>query len=175
MNEQITLKTKRLTVRPFAADDAELAAYNSNCPAVAAEMSDMVMKDSEEALNWINWINQKASIKAPWQVMAIELTGKCSCIGLVGVIPQQKIKGEIEILFSVADEYQKNGYATEAARAVIEWFFNTREQAYLCAIVKQANIPSQRVIEKLGFEMIEKREIEYEGKPTLFNYYQLTR
>ena len=80
----------------------------------------------------------------------------------------------MEILFSIADEYQNNGYATEAGKAIIDWFFSNRNNAYLCAIVKLTNIPSQKVIEKLGFEFIEEREIEFDYKPTMFKYYKLT-
>lgn len=174
MGKSITLKTKRLILRPFTTDDAELAAYNSNCPTVAVAMSDMVMKGTVEATNWINWLNDMANKEEPWEVLAIELKDVCKCIGLVGVVPQQKIQGEVEILFSIADEYQNNGYATEASRAIIEWFFSTRDNTYLCAIVKLTNIPSQKVIEKLGFQFIEERQIEYDYKPTMFKYYRLT-
>ena len=174
MEKFITLKTERLLLRPFTSNDAELAAYNSNCPTIAKAMSDMVMKDTVEATNWINWINSMANREDPWEILAIELNNICECIGLVGIVPQQKIQGEVEILFSIADEYQNNGYATEAAKAVIEWFFSTRDNAYLCAIVKLSNIASQKVIEKLGFKFIEEREIEYDYKPTMFKYYKLT-
>lgn len=96
------------------------------------------------------------------------------CIGLIGVIPQPKIHGEVEILFSISDEYQNNGYATEAAKKMIEWLFSSKQNNYLCAIVKLDNPSSQKVIEKLGFNFIEKREINYDNNPTMFNYYRLT-
>ena len=174
MEKTITLKTERLILRPFTTNDAELAAYNSNCPTIANAMSDMVMKDVVEATNWINWINNMANREVPWEILAIELNDMCKCIGLVGIIPQQKIQGEVEVLFSIADEYQNNGYATEAAKAIIEWFFSSRNNEYLCAIVKLTNIPSQKVVEKLGFKFIEEREIEYNYMPTMFKYYKLT-
>ena len=95
----------------------------------------------------------------------------------MGVIPQKKINGEVEILYEIADEYQKNGFATEAvaaaAAALIKWFFETRVNKYICAIVKVNNIASRRVIEKIGFDYIEVREIEYDNKATMFRYYQL--
>jgi len=173
MESTIILETERLILRPFTVNDAELAVHNSNCPTVAEAMSDMVMKDTTEAINWIHWINDMSNLESPWEILAIELKNICTCIGLIGVIPQQKIQGEVEILFSICDEYQNRGYATEAANAIIEWFFNSRGKTYLCAIVKTTNIPSQKVIEKLGFIFIEEREIEYDYKPTMFKYYKL--
>lgn len=172
--DTMMMKTDRLLLRPFSVSDAEQASYNSRCNSVSEAMSDMVMQDATQATDWINWINRIANVEEPWEILAIELMGTCKCIGFVGVIPQQKIQGEVEILFAIADEYQNNGYATEAAKAIIQWFFNTRDQSYLCAIVKISNIPSQKVIEKLGFEFLEEREIEYDGKLMMFNYYKLT-
>ena len=169
----ITLETDRLLLRPFTESDALMASLNSRQPKVAEEMSDMVLQDEEAGLKWINWINEKANVNQPWQVLAIVLKDVNLCIGLVGVIPQPKIHGEVEILFAVSDCYQNKGYATEAAQKLVEWFFSTKEDSYLCAIVKIKNIPSQRVVEKLGFTHLEDREIVFDGKPTMFKYYRL--
>jgi RimJ/RimL family protein N-acetyltransferase len=171
----ITLETERLILKPFQEKDAYIAAFNSRQSSVANAMSDMVLADEKAGLEWINWINSMANIESPWQVLAVELKSENKCIGLMGVIPQPKIQGEVEILFSISDEYQMRGYATEAAKEMIKWFFNSRTNAYLCAIVKTDNIPSQKVIEKLNFEFIENREIEYDGKLTWFKYYRLSK
>ncbi|MCL2634009.1 MAG: GNAT family N-acetyltransferase [Oscillospiraceae bacterium] len=173
----ITIETERLILKPFEEKDAYIAAYNSRQPSVADAMSDMVLADEKAGLEWINWINSMASVELPWQVLSIELKSENKCIGLIGIIPQPKIQGEVEILFSISDDYQGNGYATEAAQEMIKWFFSTREckSTYLCAIVKTDNIPSQKVTEKLGFEFIENREIDYDNKPTQFKYYTIKK
>ena len=169
----MTLQTERLLLRSFEDNDAVAASYNSRQPSVADAMSDMILADEKAALEWIHWINSMTDLVLPWRILAIELKKEKKCIGLIGVIPQRKIQGEVEILFSVVDEYQNKGYATEAAKEVIKWFFDSRENAYLCAIVKNNNIPSQRVIEMLDFNYIEDREILYDNIPTMFKYYQL--
>ncbi|MDF2844651.1 MAG: putative acetyltransferase, gnat family [Herbinix sp.] len=173
MSRTLRLETKRLILRTLELNDAPAVSYNSNRPSVAAEMSDMILPDKEAGLNWIIWINSKSNVEEPWQVLAIERKSDHRCIGLVGVIPQEKINREIEILFEIADEYQNNGFATEAAKELIRWFFETRHDTYLCAIVKVNNLASQRVIEKIGFEYMKEREIVYDNNPTLFKYYQL--
>jgi len=169
----LTMETSRLVLRPFTENDASVASLNSRQPRVSEEMSDMVLLDEEAGLKWINWINKKANLDEPWQVLAIELKDEKLCIGLIGVIPQPKIHGEVEILFAISDCYQNSGYATEASRKLVEWFFSIKEDSYLCAIVKTRNIPSQRVVEKLGFDYVEDREIVYAGKSTMFKYYRL--
>lgn len=167
------METERLILRTFKVEDAYLVSYNSRRPHVAAEMTDMILADEAAGRQWINWINSISNVEEPWQVLAIETKSDNKCIGLVGVIPQKKINGEIEILYEIADEYQKNGFATEAATALIKWFFDTRNNKYLCAIIKVNNIASRRVIEKIGFDYIEDREIVYDNKATMFRYYQL--
>lgn len=173
MSITLRLETERLILRAFKPEDAYSASYNSRRPRVAAEMSDMILADEIAGLNWINWINSMSNVEEPWQILAIETKSNNKCIGLVGVVPQKKIFGEIEILYEIADEYQNNGFATEAAKELIKWFFEVRDDMYLCAIVKVNNIASQRVIEKIGFVFIEEREINYDKKATMFRYYQL--
>lgn len=173
MGKTLKLETERLILRTLKVEDAYSVSYNSRRPRVAAEMSDMILADETAGREWINWINSISNVEEPWQVLAIERKSDNKCIGLVGVIPQKKINGEIEILYEIADEYQKNGYATESATALIKWFFDTRNNKYLCAIIKVNNIASHRVIDKIGFDYIEDREIEYDNKSTMFRYYQL--
>ena len=171
----ITLETERLILRQFKESEADLVAYNSRQPSVADGMSDMVLANDEAGLEWIKWINAGNDYDRPCQILAIELKKEKRCIGIIGIAPQSKIQGEFEILFSISDEYQNNGYATEASCKIIDWFFKQREDCYVCAIVKLNNISSQKVVEKLGFEFIENREIIYDNKPTMFKYYKLQR
>jgi len=173
MNKTIKLNTERLNIRPFTEKDAYIAAYNSRQPSVAEQMSDMVLSDEKSGLEWIRWINSRANFQEPFQVLAIETKSEQRCVGIIGVIPQPKIQGEVEILFSIVDEFQGNGYATEASFEVIKWFFNLKNDLYLCAIAKVDNISSQRVVEKCGFDFVEEREILYDGKMTKFKYYKL--
>jgi ribosomal-protein-alanine N-acetyltransferase len=169
----LTAETERLLLRPFEESEADIVASNSRQPSVADEMSDKILADEEAGLKWIKWINAGNDFDRPCQILAIELKKEKRCIGIIGIAPQSKIDGEFEILFSISDDYQNNGYATEASRKIIDWFFEQKESCYICAIVKTKNIPSQKVIEKLGFEFIENREIVYDYKPTMFKYYKL--
>lgn len=56
---------------------------------------------------------------------------------------------------------------------MIKWFFQSEKREYLSAIVKKNNLPSQNVVEKIGFSFIEEREIEYDHKMYTFLYYRL--
>jgi len=173
--ENIIIKTERLVLRKFQTDDAAAVSYNSQRPLVAHFMSDMVLPDEESACNWIDWINNRFNTEEPFIVFAIESAETGACIGLIGLAPKQELNNEIEIVFSVADEYHGRGYATEAGKAIIKWAFKNCSPDYLVAIVKPDNIASKHVIEKIGFKEIEQRTVEYDGAPIVFTYYRLNQ
>jgi len=176
MSSIINIETTRLILRPFTEADAAAASYNSKQPTVAYIMSDMVLETEEAALNWIRWINNDMfDTDIPCVVLAIELKHNKACIGLIGVAPKKEINNEIEILFSIADEYQNNGYVTEAGKAMIEWVFKKTKQDHLSAIVKPNNKASRRVIEKLGFAYISTRTLHYDGADCEFDYFRINR
>ncbi|WP_346939422.1 GNAT family N-acetyltransferase [uncultured Clostridium sp.] len=169
----ISIETDNLIMRPFLPSDAKDAVYYSQQPNVSYWMSDMVLHNESEALSWINWLNEKFNINEPFIILAIEYKTEHKCIGVVGVHAKAEIDNEVEILYGISDNYQGNGYATEAAKALIQWFFENTELKYLTAIVKPENISSKTVIKKLGFNYIDNRIVLYDGEMCKFDYYKL--
>jgi len=169
------IETERLMLRKFRTEDAEVASYNSQRPIVAHFMSDMILPDEESACEFINYINDRFNFEEPFLVFAIELLETSVCLGLIGIAPKKELNNEIEIVFSIADEYQSKGYATEAGKAIISMAFENCILDYLIAIVKPDNTASQKVINKLGYKEIDQRTLDYDGIPTLFMYYRLNR
>ena len=61
--------------------------------------------------------------------------------------------GVAEIGYGISEKYQNNGYATEAAKAVLEWAFSHPEVVAIVAETDPDNIASKRVLEKCGFAL----------------------
>ena len=59
--------------------------------------------------------------------------------------------GIAEIGYGISDEYQNNGYETEAVRAVLEWAFSYPEVVAVESETDTDNAASKRVLEKCGF------------------------
>ena len=59
--------------------------------------------------------------------------------------------GVAEIGYGILEEYQGQGYATEAVQAVCRWAFQHPEVNALEAETAPENAASQRVLEKCGF------------------------
>ncbi len=62
------------------------------------------------------------------------------------------VKGMAEISFEVQDEFAGQGYATEAARSLVEWAFHQKGVRCIEAEVEIKNGAARRVLEKLAFQ-----------------------
>lgn len=59
--------------------------------------------------------------------------------------------GVAEIGYGISEEYQNQGYATEAVKAVLTWAFQNPKVTAIEAETDAENISSKRVLEKCGF------------------------
>jgi ribosomal-protein-alanine N-acetyltransferase len=71
-------------------------------------------------------------------------------VGSAGFQGRPNSEGEIELGYGVHADFRNRGYATEAARALVEWAFQQPGVKRVTAHCDQDNIPSQRVVEKAG-------------------------
>jgi len=74
-----------------------------------------------------------------------ELIGDCGCV-------MQEVEGrqELEIGYHVRRDQWGNGYATEAARACMDYAFNKLGAGRVISMIRPENINSRRVAEKNG-------------------------
>ena len=80
--------------------------------------------------------------------------------------------GLVEIGYSMLEEHQRNGYCTEAVRALIGWAFHNPEVNMVIAHTFPELLPSIRVMEKCGMVFAGHGPIE-DGMQTI--RYELTR
>lgn len=71
-------------------------------------------------------------------------------VGSAGFQGRPNADGEIELGYGVHTDFRNRGYATEAARALVEWAFKQPGVARITAHCDQANVASRRVVEKAG-------------------------
>lgn len=67
-----------------------------------------------------------------------------------------------EIAYAISKDYRGRGYTTEAANALIKYLFEKTDTTVINAIALTYNKPSNRVIQKSGFNFIGNIEIESE-------------
>jgi RimJ/RimL family protein N-acetyltransferase len=84
-------------------------------------------------------------------------------IGCCGIRPFKSEKHSYELGFHLRKKYWGMGYATEAARAVLDYSFTTLGAAKLYAGHHPQNKASEKLILKLGFQYLGKNFYEPTG------------
>ncbi len=69
--------------------------------------------------------------------------------------------GEVVIGYYTHPEYQGNGYMTETINSMKNWLLNQSNVMYVIADTEKDNIPSHRVLEKLGAELYKETDELY--------------
>lgn len=144
------LETERLILRELREDDkANLAKVLSN--PISMQYYDHPFNE-HEVEEWIKWnIENYATYNCGlWAVILKEdgtFLGDCG-------ITMQNIDGEVlpEIGFHIIKEYCNKGYASEAAKACMDYAFDFLgfEQIYSYSTID--NLPSQKVAAKIGMK-----------------------
>jgi RimJ/RimL family protein N-acetyltransferase len=84
----------------------------------------------------------------PW--IAVDRASN-AIVGGAGFVGRPR-EGQVELGYGIAPEARKRGYATEAARGVVEWALAQPGVERVVAGCDPDNAASIRVLEKLGFE-----------------------
>lgn len=83
-------------------------------------------------------------------VWAVERAEGGALLGWCGFLP---FEGEdVELVYLLDEPYWHQGFATEAARAVVEWGVTERGWQRLVAVTYEENAASRRVLERLGWQ-----------------------
>ncbi len=88
-----------------------------------------------------------------WGPWAVEEKGGASFIGMVGLMTvgfEERFTPAVEVLWRIATPFQRRGHAEEAARLSLAFGFGTLGLAEIVAFTVPGNLPSQRLMEKLG-------------------------
>lgn len=142
--------TQRLVLRRFCEGDAPaLAAYRS-APEIARYQSWGIPVSLEAATALIREVAERDTHMPGWFQYAVELRTDCTLIGDIGVNLHENQR-QAEIGYTIAAEYQGRGFATEAVRRVLEHLFVDRRLHRISAECDARNLPSARLLERLGF------------------------
>ncbi|MEU4720294.1 GNAT family N-acetyltransferase [Nonomuraea dietziae] len=149
------LATERLVLRPVQPGDlAELRAHWT-APDVRRFLFDGAVLSSEEIAEIIESSEQDFATSGYglWTVRQREGT---ELVGTAGLRPLEELW--LEVVYSLAPTAWGHGYATEAARAVVDHALTTLGLPEVLAEVDQGNTASVAVVERLGmtpFETVE--------------------
>ena len=141
--------TERLTLRRYTREDqADLLALAAQ-PEVAVVLSGRLPPTEEGVREYIDLQNSYDPFEQD-QVfeLAVERKADGRLIGLVGLIQRDHRQGEIG--WALAADYRGQGYATEAAIALLDYGFSSLGLHRIHADTNSDNLASLRVMERLG-------------------------
>jgi [ribosomal protein S5]-alanine N-acetyltransferase len=144
------VETERLRLREMTEDDAENLFRLSANPNVIRYVGEPPLASIDDALTILRTrvFPQYASYGVGrW---AVELTEGASFIGWCG-LKYLAEANEYDLGYRLFEERWGHGYATEAARGVLEWSRRQLPHARIIAVARVENGASRRVLEKLGF------------------------
>jgi RimJ/RimL family protein N-acetyltransferase len=147
-----TLRTARLLLGSFALDDAaELQRL-----AGAREIADTTLAiphpyHLEDARSWIQWLNSENGARDTAN-FAIRLQPQRQLIGSIGFREIDTQHGQAELGFWIGKDWWGQGYAREAARAVIQFGFESLNLNRICAHHMTRNPASGRVLLAAGMQ-----------------------
>lgn len=170
--QEIVLKTDRLLLRPWRVNEAvvmrELWAERDPRVPPHRRIDAVGYPTVADLEDWIIRNHPPSSIG----LLAVERRADCDVIGYCGLVDSgRRSDGEPELAFELLRRVWRQGYATEASLAVLDW---AKSNGYerLCATVWEWNTASRRVLAKLGFTE-ERRTLDATYGNNLFTTRQL--
>jgi RimJ/RimL family protein N-acetyltransferase len=150
--------TEHLVLRRSRPDDAEtISSYRSDPDVhryqgwertdpdgIRAQIEEMAGRAPGEPGGWV-------------QLSVDELeTGRL--VGDVGLSPADREPGVVKLGYTIAPAFQRLGYGTEAVGALVAYAFDTLGADVARAYASAENLPSIRVAEKVGMQLVERIE-----------------
>ncbi len=150
------LETPRLKLLPFT---LELKKVTLSQRARLAEMLGIVIPDAwpgadmSEALPHFIEAMEQDPTGLVWDGIILHKADQIA-IGGIGFHGPPDEAGSVEIGYNIIPAYEGQGYATEMARRVIDWAFQTPGIGVITAECRDDNIGSIRVLEKVGMHRL---------------------
>lgn len=102
----------------------------------------------------------------PWSARLL-LKPSLQMIGHIRV-HSRPVEGAVEFGYSVFTPWRCRGFATEAAQGVMRWAIEQHGVTRFIASVRPDNLPSQRVVAKLGFRKVGEQIDDIDGIEDVF-------
>ena len=145
------LQTERLVLRELEPGDVDALSEVLGDP-VAMRYYDAPF-DREQVAAWIDWARDSYG-EHGFGLWAVVRRSDGRFLGDCGPMLQSVDARSIpEVGYHIVPSEQNQGYATEAARACIDWVFASTPYESVCSIVSPENAPSRAVAAKVHAAM----------------------
>lgn len=159
------IKTTRLLLRPWKEEDLEpYAKLNSDPRVMKYFPSILTRKESDESARLAASHIEKYGW-GKWAITLIETGEFVGRVGLEEIDFEASFAPNIELGYRLAFEHWGKGYASEGAKASLEYGFKTLSLTEIVAFTPIQNLRSQLVMERLGMHHNPKDDFDHPKLP----------
>jgi [ribosomal protein S5]-alanine N-acetyltransferase len=178
-----TLETERLLLRPPRADDLDVLVELGADADVMRYIGSGATYSRAVAQEWLERLLEEADIGVPgppglpgWLVLSVKASDTWAGLAGLKILASQHadaigIDPIVEVGYRLAGSCWGKGYATEAARALLQYGFEDLGLRQIAAIADVRNLASNRVLGKVG--MICRKTYSLDGRA--INFHSLSR
>lgn len=143
------METPNLRLRRFNLADAKKMAELESDPEVMRFTSSRVPQSFEQTQARLEALIHEQPSHSPLGVWAVELKESGDFVGWFMLMKKRHVVPELG--YMIVRRHWGKGYASEAARRLVEFGVRDLKLPAMIATTTQDNAPSKRVLEKLGF------------------------
>jgi len=150
LTSMIILKTKHLIIRTWQEQDLDPMSVINQDPLVCEFLPKIGNRAETENLIRRFMLHYE---KYGFTAYAVELNSNGTLIGFVGLLVasfEAHFTPAVEIGWRLGSQYWGKGYATEAAKSVVDFAFTTLKLKEIVSFTIENNMRSRQVMEKIG-------------------------
>jgi RimJ/RimL family protein N-acetyltransferase len=147
----LVLETERLLLRPLTTDDAPFILTLLNEPSFLRFIGDKKVRNLEDARQYILTGPMASYERHGLGLLAVELKASQTAIGMCGLLKREELP-EPDIGFAYLPDFWGQGFAFEAAKAVMNDARDSLKLNRVLAIVNPDNDASIKLLERLGLK-----------------------
>ncbi|MCC7298956.1 MAG: GNAT family N-acetyltransferase [Bacteroidia bacterium] len=147
------VETPRLILRNWRAEDVAPFAEMNADPEVRKYFPNLM--SYEETENFVSKLHDLIS-ENTYGFWAVETKENSEFIGMIGITDinfDAAFTPGIEIGWRLKQSAWNNGYATEGAKASLDFGFNVMQFPKIFSFTSVLNLPSERVMQKIGMQL----------------------
>lgn len=153
------IKTKRLVLKNYTDQEREPFYLLNSDPEVMRYFPSVLTREESDAM--LKRLNEGIDQRG-WGLWAAFLEDEF--IGMIGLNPipfEAHFTPAVEVGWRLAKKHWGKGYATEGAQAALDFGFNQLGLNEIISITTVSNLPSQRVMQRLGMTHDAKDDFDH--------------
>ena len=147
----IIAETPRLRIRHLVADDAVFTCRLLNEPSFIENIADRGVRNEQDALHYLMNGPIKSYRQHGYGLFMVETSGSAEPLGFCGLLFRDYL-AETDIGFAFLPEFWGQGFAFEAASAVMHFGYRQLALNRIVALVSAGNTPSIKLLTRLGLQ-----------------------